>query len=107
MKKLLQQSLLLAACLLASIPASALKFEKGGIYYTRTSAEAGHETCEVTYKDKNYNTYSGSVTIPDNVENEGVTYSVTGIGDDAFKSCAALTAVKIPAAATSVGAGAF
>ena len=40
--------------------------------------------------------YTGSVTIPETFIYDGVTYSVTAIGIDAFRDCSGLTAVTIP-----------
>ncbi len=79
-------------------------FEANGIYYNITSAE--DLTVEVTY-ETNYNSYSGTVVIPATVENGGNTYSVTGIGKDAFYKCTGLTSIEIPSGVTSIGEGAF
>jgi len=78
-------------------------FEAGGIYYLIT----GSNTVEVTYKDTNYNSYSGNVTIPASVTYNGVTYSVTAIGTYAFNKCTGLTSVSMPATITSIGSFAF
>ena len=78
-------------------------FEKNGIYYTVT----GSNTVEVTFKDRNYNSYSGTVTVPGTVSINGVTYSVTGVGNSAFRGCSGLTAVNLPASVTSIGKYAF
>ncbi len=78
-------------------------FEAGGIYYLIT----GGNTVEVTYKDTNYNSYSGNVTIPASVTYNGVTYSVTAIGTYAFNNCTGLTSVSMPATITSIGSFAF
>ena len=50
---------------------------------------------------------SGAITIPATVTYEGEDYSVTSIGDEAFKDCRSLTAVVIPEGVTSIGYGAF
>ena len=78
-------------------------FEAGGIYYLIT----GSNTVEVTYKDTNYNSYSGNVTIPASVSYNGVTYSVTAIGTYAFNKCTGLTSIAMPATITSLGSFAF
>ena len=77
-------------------------FEEGGIYYNVLSEE--NKTVEVT---KGINEYTGSVTIPNEVTHDGVTYSVEAIGMAAFSSCPDLRSVSIPSNVTSVGAFAF
>lgn len=91
--------LLLAVMGMAS--AWAYDFEADGIYY---NVLAGTEEAEVTSGD---NQYTGSVTIPDNVQHDGVTYSVTAIGESAFLRSSLLTSIKIPNSVTSIGAYAF
>ena len=78
-------------------------FVDNGIYYNIT----GPNTAEVTYKNKDYNSYSGSVNIPSTVIHDGVTYTVTAIGMSAFRLCTNLTAVSIPSTVTSIGYASF
>ena len=80
-----------------------IDFEKDGIYYWRKNANE----VEVTYRNTNYNSYSGEVTIPATVTYEGRTYGVTAIGDNAFLLCTGLTKVTIPNTVTSIGQTAF
>ena len=88
----------------AGIAANSLyDFEVDGICYLRT----GPGTVDVTYRDKNYNCYSGDVVIPATVTHDNVTYSVTGIGNSAFRSCSDLTSVTIPASVSVIGENAF
>ena len=51
--------------------------------------------------------YSGAVVIPEAVSCEGLTYSVTAIGESAFSGCTALTSVEIPASVTRIDMSAF
>ncbi len=99
MRKIL---LLLFAVLLTAV--SAYSFTSGGIYYNITSST--DKTVEVTYTI-GYNTYSGSVSIPQTVSNNGTTYRVTAIGTMAFRECTNLTGVTIPSSVTSIGEAAF
>jgi hypothetical protein len=80
-------------------------FEVNGIYYIITGAN----TVSVTYKNNGfrYNNYSGIVSIPATVNYEGVTYTVTGVGNNAFRYCGALRTVTLPSTVTSIGKMAF
>ena len=50
---------------------------------------------------------SGDVVIPANVENKGVSYTVTQLGDFLFLLCSDLTSVTIPNTVTRIGKSAF
>lgn len=94
--------LLLASAIATSLSAAAYDFESAGIYYNIT----GNNTVEVTRSDENNNTYSGSVSIPETVTNNGTEYSVTKIGKSAFKG-SIVTSVSMPESITSIGQYAF
>ena len=81
----------MVACLALALPASAYDFAKDGIYYLINGTSA-----YVTYKDTNYNSYSGTVIIPSTVTNNGTTYNVIQINPSAFKDCANLKRVVLP-----------
>ena len=50
---------------------------------------------------------TGDLTIPESITFRGISFSVTKIGDQAFRSCTGLTSVTIPNSVTSIGDGAF
>ena len=79
------------------------KFMVNGIYYNVT----GTNTVEVTYRDTNFNYYSGSVSIPSSVTYAGRTYTVTAVGRSAFRQSSNLTSVTIPSTVTLIDYGAF
>ena len=88
MKKHLHNSLralLLSLAVLLSLPMQAEEVD--GINY-----EFNAETKQATVIRSNY---SGEVVIPESVEHEGTTYSVTSIEDYAFSWCESLTSVHI------------
>ena len=92
--------------LLTSSSAYAYDFELNGIYYNTT----GQNTVEVTYVENgsgNADFYYGDVIIPQSIVRNGVTYSVTSIGDGAFVDCSGLTSIEIPNSVTSIGYRAF
>lgn len=78
-------------------------FEANGIYYIIT----GPNTASVTFKDRNYNSYSGSVNVPSTVIHEGTTYTVTAVGRGAFYECPELTEVTLPNTITVIDYAAF
>ena len=76
--------------------------EIDGIYY---NLDSNTKEAEVTC---GRNQYSGSVAvIPASVTYDGVEYSVTSIGDNAFNDCRLLTSVTIPDGVKSIGKDAF
>ena len=98
-----KQILLLA--LMLSVTASAFtgEVEIDGLWYEIITK--GKEATVIKYKSNVK--YSGNIVIPETVEYEGVTCSVTSIGDYAFSGCYGLTSVTIGNSVTSIGAWAF
>ena len=100
----MKKHLLLAILMLLPLVASAVdKVEINGIFYYLTSGETN--TASVTSKSSGE--YTGEVVIPESVTYEEVTYSVTSIGNGAFKNCSGLTSVIIPSSVTSIESSAF
>ena len=83
--------------------AGAYDFQVGDVYFNRT----GDATVCVTYGPSAYNTYKGDIFIPSTVENAGVNYTVTSIGDWAFMYCVKLTSVQLPSTLVAIGVNAF
>ena len=77
--------------------------EVDGIYY---KLDNSNNTASVTYKNSDYNSYSGSIDIPSSFVYNGTTYTVTSIGS-AFYKCSGLTSVTIPSSVTSIEGWAF
>ena len=51
---------------------------------------------------------TGNIVLPSTVERNGITYTVTGIAENTFKSCHGLTGdLVIPNTVTTIGGGAF
>ena len=79
-----------------------------GIWY---DFDESNKTATVTYRgrsfDSYYDEYSGSIVIPASLSYNGITFSVTSIGDEAFRECFSLTSVTIGNSVTSIGERAF
>ena len=83
----------------------AYDFEVNGIYYLISSSSS--KEVAVTYKSSSYDSYSGTVDIPEKVTYVGVTYDVTSIRQNAFRGCTSLASVTIPSSVTSISSFTF
>lgn len=105
-------TLLLSATLaLGMVPASASAlsagqtFVEGGITYTiltDTKVQVGDGNNPAIETS----TY-GHVVVPESVSADGVTYTVTSVGNRAFSFCSGVTSISLPDSVTSLGTMAF
>ena len=96
------RALFLSLAVLLSLPMLAAQVEIDGINY-----ELNAEAKQATVIAKSSGEYSGEVVIPESVEFNGISHSVTSIGWWAFSDCSGLTSVTIPNSVTSIGDHAF
>ena len=96
------RALFLSLAVLPSLPMLAAQIEIDGINYDLLS-----KAKQATVIAKSSGKYSGEVVIPESVEFNGISHSVTSIGDNAFDDCFGLTSVTIGNSVTSIGSSAF
>lgn len=102
MKKLTPQFraiIIIALIITASLPAFA--YEENDIYYTIINKKK--KTVKVTGCAEK----KREIVIPNSIKINGISYSVTEIGDEAFSFCDGLTSVTIPNSVTTIGGMAF
>lgn len=92
---------LLLLALLLPAAATAQYLDDNGIFYSISGNEA-----TVISRGPDEGPF-GDVTIPETVTFDGITYSVTSIGDGAFWGCSGLTSITIPNSVTNIGGSAF
>lgn len=103
--------LLLVAMLALPLALQAYSFKVGGLCYrvTSTADKTVSVTWEKTYGDfiPSYNNISGKVVIPATVNYNGITWAITSIDDNAFRSCDRITEVIVSEGVTSIGVMSF
>lgn len=72
-------------------------FQVGDLYYSIITTEpyAVKVTYQSSYSQSNYSGLT-TATIPETVDYNGITYTVTSIGEGAFRWCSSLTSITIP-----------
>ena len=96
----MKQKLLLILAILCVSFASAQTFAVDGINYTVIPS-----TTEVTVSGGSC--YTGDLLLPSMVSDGSTNYTVTSIGDEAFRSCIGLTSISFPSTVTSIGGYSF
>ncbi len=96
MKKIFFSLLALALC---STSLFAYDFEEDRIYYTKLT--------ENTVEISDYSGGKESISIPNSTTHNGVTYTITAIGANAFNYSTKLTYVTLPSTIVFIGYGAF
>ena len=76
-------------------------FISGGIKYSAQTSPQGNIATVLAGE------YTGDITIPATVENGGITYTVTSIGDRAFYYCSSLESVTLGSGLETIGDYAF
>ena len=71
-----------------------------GLYY---DLDMSMRTATVTYGTDNYASLPANVKIPESVEYNGVTYSVTKVANYAFSNCKSLESISIPSTVLQIG----
>lgn len=96
------RKILVTVCttLAAMVCTMADEFAVDGIKYSTLGSST---VCVI----QNDDSYSGDITIPKRVDNNGKTYKITAIGDLAFCDCADLKSVSLSSGITRIGRFAF
>ncbi len=97
-----KQLLILMLLLSTAINAFAVEVEIGGLWYDVNTETK--EAAVIQFKDSKY---VGDIVIPESVEYNGVTCSVTSIGDSTFYNCSYMYSLTIPSNMRSIGEKAF
>ena len=105
-KQNFKMSRLLIAVLLAHNVLCAKAYDTliNGVYYNLDTANM---RATVTHSDNADEMYVGNVVIPYCISHEDGVYSVSAVGDNAFRNCTELLSVKLPSTITYIGNYAF
>ena len=103
----MKQTILSILLMLLPMVASADVVEIDGIWYNLVTKGNVAEVTGNPSMGYFEGSYEGEITIPNKIKSEGVDYSVTKIGDNAFQYSKRLISVIIPNGVTSIGNRAF
>lgn len=103
MKRIIKLSLLMLALLL---PTTVSAMFEVGTFTVGIFTFAPENSTNVSLLKCN-NDVPGNIDIPQSVEYNGITYTVTGIRGSAFDNCTSMTGVTIPNTICWIGSGAF
>ncbi|MCR5140857.1 MAG: M6 family metalloprotease domain-containing protein [Bacteroidaceae bacterium] len=78
-------------------------FEAGGMNYEIISLD--HHTVQLLPPAKGH--YEGDIVVPETLDFEGITYTVTALADSAFRGCTQLTSVTVPPTVAFAGSKLF
>ena len=106
--KFLQPLLPFLILLTFPLTTKAYDFKVGGLCYNiLTDSTVAVTYLKYYFSGDNSSYVSGDLIIPSTVAHDRTWYSVTWIGDDAFRACSGLTSVTIPNSVTTIGKSAF
>ena len=102
---------LLSALIMTMAAVAGNAFTSNGIIYNIVSSsdrtvEVGKKSTGSAGSDGS-NGYSGNIDIPETVTYSGTTYTVIGIGDEAFTNSVSMSSLKLPSTLTYIGKNAF
>lgn len=108
MKKLsLLIAVLVAATVARAVDFSALAPTGQTLYFNVSSASTVTLVAPNGSSWGSYDTPAGHLVIPQSVQHDGVTYSVTAMDNNALRDCSDLTAVTVPGTVKTIGYTAF
>lgn len=96
----MKKSILLLTLFWGTLSAWAHDAEVDGIFY---NLDVDNKMATVTFKgdySSQHNEYAGNVVIPETVAYDGISYSVTSLGEDCFRECSSLASITIPNSVT-------